>query len=1306
MTPKNFLHHRKMESGRERSWLVAGAIAALCIWISLAGASASAQSNGLGTITGTVTDPAGAVILGAKLEVTDVATNVTSNSVTNGSGYFEIDSLVPGRYKITATAPGFETLLREGITLEGGGADSVALQLKTGSVSQTVTIIADVTLLNTEDGSFGQTLTTQQLEAYPASGSNPAWFLELAPGVQSPFSQTLSTDGTIGWNGVSNFSTFGQQQRSEYSLDGAPNMQGRQNAINPTGDSLSGVKFDVVGFDASVGHTLGATVTQTTKSGANQFHGDIRENYENKRWSAFAHFQGLNYRYEEQVSGCNNSLSTTKFSLVSPATSCLALQYQVGWPGTHENNGALSVGGPISIPKVFSGKDKLFFFASVLDDVLSGTHTQLATVPTVQERSGDFSDLNANATVGGPALFNSYCGSGATFYGQYQIYDPYSITIDSTGTPRRNPICGNKLPASRLLNGAMATVYNGLLPAPNQTNPYGGNYAYGQDVPQTYRDYTGRVDWVVTQSDHAYFRYTRSNYTNNASGFTVGDVDLQSGPRSIDTGAIGWNHVFNAKTNLDVTVGANNYADQCCFYPGYENLSPNSVGLPGYAQTYAALAKPTLPVISVSNYNQIGQVNSTEHWSRMLAFGGNLTRVQGRHTIRAGAEYRLVNWSNLSQGNTSGSYNFSNQYDQENNGNDSTYPSNNQGLSYAAFLMGVQNNASVSQQVSQSFHTPYYALYVGDTWRVTSKLTFIPGIRYEWEAGPVEKHNQQIVGWDPNAPLSISAAANTAFQAAKSGLTDAQLALLPASLTIQGGPEYAGVNGAPTNAWNNSYRFLPRLAAAYQVNSNTVMRGGLGLYFDTLNAEVATNSGFQNGNLTDQDGFSASTNANSSTTFGTNFNPAAPPISNPFPVGSNGSNFVSPIGSGGGSLYYAGQGIGSLSDHNLTPPRQYRGYFGVQHQFGNATSLEVAWLGGLTTNIPMNQPQSPTPASYWAGGNQPNNATVNPKLGLLGNNIPNPFALSNFGSVQGSNPALYSLWSLNSFFTSAVTSIGNLVHPNPQMGQFNINESIGETKYQLVQFTVNRRLYDGLTLMGSLQLTKDSNRDYYANGFDTVPSWEGNTNIVPVRATAEGAYQLPFGRGKQWENTGVGSAILGGFTFSTTWEAQTGQSIGWNNLFYVGQFKASDVKIKKPIYVNGQATGGSNYIQWLTAGNATSTPNLDSLGNFLGTCTYSGTGFVTNPQCQPTGYNLRVWPTQVKGLRNIAWDEFNMNLQRNFSIVKEKLNLETRIEAYNVFNHLGLGGPDTNPTDSTFGQINGDNQPNSRWINISGHLRF
>jgi hypothetical protein len=1285
MTLTGTLLHRAIGGIGGRSRFVARSVLAFCVCVWLVAANADAQTSGLGAITGTVTDPAGAVVVGAKLQVTNVATNIKQDSVANGVGYFEVDSLIPGTYRVTASAPGFETLLRDGITLDAGAIENVPLQLHTGAVSQTVTIFGDATLLNTEDGSSGQVLTTRQLEALPSSGSNPAWFIELAPAVQSPFSQTLSTDGTLNWNGVSNFSTFGQQQKSEYSLDGAPNMQNRSNGVNLTEDELSEMRLDVTGFDPSVGHSIGAAVTQTTKNGTNQFHGAIRENYEDKRWSAMGHFQGLNYKYQEKISGCNGSHS-------SPA--CLKIENQYGWPGVHENNANFSVGGPISIPKLFSGRERLFFFASVLDDVFSGTGTGNVFIPTVQERSGNFNDLPVQ-TTNVPAAFTAACGSLTPYYGQYQIYDPYSTTLDSSGIPRRTPICGNVLPANRLLNGTMATLYNGLLPTPTQNNPTGNNYTYSQIRPQTYRDYTGRVDWEVTQSDHAYFRYTRANYVNDSSGFTVGNKDQNEGPRWIDTAAIGWSHVFSPKTSLETTVGGTNFNTKCCYYPGYDAYSPSSVGLPGYAASLAG-SNHTLPVLAVSNYAQIGQTDNTNQYFRSLAFRANLTHVLRNHTLRAGGEYRLQNFSQGIQGNTSGTYNFDNTYTQENNGSDPTFSQTNTGLSYAAFLMGVQSQASASSQAPISIHTPYYALFVGDTWRVSSKLTVIPGIRFEWEAGPVEKHNNQIVGWDPNASLPISAAANAAYQAAVSSatLTSAQRAALPASLTIQGGPLYAGVNGAPTSEWNNSYRFLPRLAISYQLKPNTVVRAGFGLFYDTLNALVSN---------IDQDGFSSSTSAPSSTAFGTNFTAGTPPISNPFPAGSNGSHFNSPVGSSAGSMFYAANGQSpTITDHSLSPSRQYRGYIGVQHQFGGSTMLEVAWYGALTTNIQMSQNYTYTPSSFYAGGLQPNSAPA----AVLNAQIANPFALANFSGLQSSNPAAYNLMSLNSHYTAKTIPLSTLVRAYPQMNGLSLNRPIGETKYQLLQITANRRYSQGLTLMGSLQLTKDQNRDYFANGFDPTPSWEATNTAVPVRLTAEGVYSLPFGRGKMWADSGWKSAAFGGLQLSASLEAETGQLIGFNNAFYVGQLNGSDIKLKNPVYVNGQATGGSNYIQWLTAGTAVATPNVDSQGNFLGTCSYTGTGFVTNSQCQPTGNNLRVFPRTVKGVRNLGWDSTNANLQRTFPIVKEKLTLDTRFEVYNLFNHLGLGGPNTNPTDPNFGKINGDNQPNGRWINISGHLRF
>jgi hypothetical protein len=378
---------------------------------------------------------------------------------------------------------------------------------------------------------------------------------------------------------------------------------------------------------------------------------------------------------------------------------------------------------------------------------------------------------------------------------------------------------------------------------------------------------------------------------------------------------------------------------------------------------------------------------------------------------------------------------------------------------------------------------------------------------------------------------------------------------------------------------------------------------------------------------------------------------------------------------------------------------------GIQHQFGASTMVEVAWLGGLTTDIPMNSNNATNaPAQFYAAGTQPNTVPNS----LLNSRVTNPFNISNFAGLQSTNPAAYNMMSRNGFFTQSLISIGSLVHAYPQMTGLTIQRSIGETKYQEVEFTVNRRYAQGLTLMGSLQLIADKNRDYFANGFDSTPSWEASNTAVPVRFTAEGVYNLPFGRGRMWATSGLQSAILGGWQLSSTLEMETGQLVQFNNLFYIGPINGSNIKIAHPIYVNGQASGGSNYVKWLNPGNVVATPmtTVGANGATTTTCTYTGTGFVTNPQCQPTGYNLRVFPRTVPGVRQMGWNGVNANLQRAFPIIKERLSMEMRFEAYNVFNHQNLGGPDSNPTDGNFGFVTGGGNENARWLNVSGRLRF
>lgn len=1274
---------------------------ALMALVCLPGSSASAQGTGQGTITGTVKDSSGAVIAGVHVTVTNVATNVSQSSVTNDTGYFEVNSLNPGVYKVQASAQGFQVLLREGITLEADALVSVPMQLQPGRSVQTVVVSGDAALLNTESGSSGQVLTTKQVETIPVSGNNPTWLALIAPGVQGKTGQAASTDDTLAWTGLTqDFGAFGNIGLNEFSLDGAPNeTNSRQSGLNPTIDELGETNFDVTGYDASVGHSMGVIVTQTTKAGTNNLHGSIRETYTAKRWAAMNHFQGLNYRYQQSLADCVNGAGT------SPE--CYAIENQYGWPGTHMNNGSAAVGGPVDIPRLFNGHDRLFFFASVLDDVFAGAGSQTATVPTLQERTGDFSDL-PQTTTNVPQAFTNACPAGTPYFGQYQIYDPFSVTLDSSGIPRRSPICGNVIPANRLMNSAMVKIYNSLMPNPTQNNPTGSNFAFTQITPQTYRDYTGRVDYKITRKDSLFVRYTRGNYTKGQNDYTVGAAGTQEGPRWIDIPALGWDHIFSDHTNMDVTFGGTNYKTWCCYYPGYDKYKPSDFGLPSYTDQYAQTANSVLlemPVIDIANYENsnpgepatsIGQTDNVPSTYRSFALRGNVTHVQGRHTLRGGAEYRWQNVSTGVSGNVSGTYTFDNTYTQENNGQDTTFPASNTGLSMAAFLMGVDTSASVSRNASASLQSPYYALFAGDTWRVSPRLTLMPGIRFEYEYGVVEKHNQLIVGWDPTADLSsISGPANTAYQATLASATAAQRAAMPSSLTIAGGPIYAAVNGAPRSAWNNSYRFLPRLAGAWQVNPRLVIRGGYGLFFDTLNALNAS---------IDQDGFSTGTTVATSTTFGTNFVAGASPLSDPFPANAAGARFNTPIGSAAGSFYYLG-GNPTITDHSLLPARQQRGSIGIQYQFGPSTLLDVSYNIGWTSDIELARSVAYTPASFFTGGQQPNT----PASGLLGSQVANPFALANFSGVASTNPAAYNLMSHNSFFTGPTTSVANLVRAEPQMGGLSLNQSLGQSHFQEVLINLTRRYTQGFTLMATFQINRQYDRDYFANPFDALPTWEGSNNSEPVRFTGEGIYDLPFGRAKMWANSGWESAAFGGFELSASYEAQPGVLVGFGNAFFVGDLKASAIKIRHPIYVNGQATGGSNYVQWLTPGSvvasAQTITNPD--GTVTTTCTYTGTGFVTNPNCQPTGYNVRVFPDHVNGVRQMGMNGVDANVSRNFRL-REGLGLETTFNAYNLFNHQILGSVDTTPTDPNFGRVFGDGWPNSsgRWLSIQGRLRF
>jgi hypothetical protein len=1059
-------------------------------------------------------------------------------------------------------------------------------------------------------------------------------------------------------------------------------MQSRNNAINPSQEEIGEMNVDTLGFDASVGHSIGGTVTMTTKAGTNALHGSLRDTFTNKRWAAMGHFQGDNYKYQLVKSGCRSDSS-------DPA--CEGIKNKYGWPGVHEHNIGMAIGGPVYIPKIIDGRNKLFFFQSIAIDDFNGTGTSSLRIPTPAERTGNFTDLIDPAHPTPPAEFTQAC-PGATYYGRYQIYNPFSVQMVN-GVPRRQPICGNIIPSNLMANNKMVSLYNSLLPNPTTNDPTVNNYVYTTTAPQTYHDFSTRVDYVPNPNNVIFVRYTHTRYTKMGQGWTVGNIDEQSGPRWIDVPAAGWNRVINATTNIDVNFGGSSFRTHCCYYLGYQKYKPSSIGLPTYLDDYAATGvAPTLPIMSISSYASVGQTDNSQQDHTTWAFRGNVSHLRGKHSIKAGWEYRLQFNSQGPQGNTSGTYSFGNTYTQQNNGTDARFTQDTLGLSYAAFLMGVPDTSSVSYTDSWSLSSPYVGFYISDTWHVTPKLTIIPGIRYEYEYGVTESKDRQLVGWDANASLPIAAPVNAAYQTLYNNLPANQKALMPASLTIAGGPIYAGVNGATRKESPNSGRILPRIAVAYSLTRNTVLRAGWGLFFDTLNASVP---------WLVQPGYSVTTSVPSSTSFGTNFDINNRPLTDPFPS-VNGTQFNTPIGNTLGTLYYlGGGGPGNVYD-DVVPARQNRVTVSIQRQIGQSTMVEATVAGAWTKKIAVSRTLTSMPASLYQNSMQPNAMTAN----LLSTQVANPFNIANFASIQTSNPGLYALMAKNSYFMAATQSLGSISRPYAWMGSVGLTRPIGETTFHQLQLNFTRKLSKGLTSITSFQLVGQHDRDYFVNSWDTTPSWEGSNASRPYRFTSQTVWELPFGRGRQFAKTGILSALVGGFQLSFTYELSPGPMISFGNLFYIGD--PNDIKLDKATYANNLAAGGSDYVQWLTAGNLVATPIIDSNG-VVTSCTYTGTGLVTNPQCQPN-YNYTMFPRRLNNVRQMALSNMNANVERSFRIT-EKAAFDVRFETYNTLNHQVLAGPNTSPTDPNFGRITGDpgaqgGFSNPRWFSFMGRLRF
>jgi hypothetical protein len=705
-------------------------------------------------LVGIVVDSSGSVLPGSTVAATNTATGVSREVVSNETGAYQIGPLTPGTYEVRSSRTGFKTKIQTNVILQTGATLKVDFSLDVGDIAERVEVTAAAPMLQTQETSVGGVITTSQLERIPVNGRNYTRLLVLMPGT----SDVRRSQGRGDLSGAQMVSVNGQRtQDNNYSLDGVDNNMMFMNSPggSPPMDSIQEFRV-ATGNSAEFGRSAGASVNVAIKSGSRDLHGSLYEYLRNDKLDAnefFANRQGR------------------------------------GKVPFRQNQYGVSIGGPVVIPKLYSGRDKTFWFASWEGFRRRRGQTAQNAVPTDAMRTGDFSGL------------------------AQRIYDPLTGTPNAQGQIIRQPFPGNVIPQNRI-NPGMKAVVDSLMPRANRPG-LTNNFLQTEGVSNDRDMFVARVDHSFGQNDVIWGRMLRQKVgelTPGGSGLYVSEnrYDVQN------YGA-GWNHIFGPSTVLEARYGFNNPDNPGC--PVFRNgLTRAGVLSAANVTLYDTAALCDTQVnFSAQGYLTAGGGGGETIQDRDHQFTGKLSHVWGRHSLKMGAGYT---WRTMDA-----------QYSNPTNG-DATFwtaltASDNDpgsGNSFATMLLGYPSYIRRGFTIPALFaQQPYYEAYIQDDWRATDKLTINVGLR--WESG--------IRPWDANDALGNLLVTRDAQGALKADLLWAGVNPLPDPATgqVNSPPKQAGFGRSLMKSDMNN--FAPRLGLAYQLTNRTVLRAGVGIYFNS-----------------------------------------------------------------------------------------------------------------------------------------------------------------------------------------------------------------------------------------------------------------------------------------------------------------------------------------------------------------------------------------------------------------------------------------------------------------------------------------
>ena len=1211
--------------GRERrtvDWsriAVYAVFSCLCVLL-LQGRSALAQVDE-GAITGNVLDSTGAVIPNALVTLLNTDQGITLETKSGGDGGYTFSPVRAGHYQITVTATGFAKTTQKNVTLNVAQTLQVNVSLKLGAATETVEVNTAPPLLQTEEASVGQVIGAQEVNALPLNGRNFTFLAQLGAGMQTPQADTRgnAASGAFSANGL-------RPAQNNYLLDGIDNnsnavdfLNGTNFIILPPVDAIQEFKVQTADFSAELGRSAGAVLNATIKSGTNSLHGAAWEFFRNDKLDAVDWFE-------------KNTTSPFKGKL-------------------RLNQFGASAGGPII-------KNKMFFFGDYEGKRrVQGNTSGSATVPTATERTSGYTDLTAilaansgtetdilgrtvpKGTVMDPATTRRVTQgqvdpvSGIAASANGYVRDPFGTCPAATAV--FTAACGlNILPAGRVDPKAIALL--NLYPDPTNSSP-NNNFASSPKLYEHENTFDTRFDFNPTEKEQIFFRFSYSDDPQYIPGPFGGIADGGSFQQGIQTAksdqaVAAWTHVFNPNTTNQVRGGFN-HLHTTRFGPVGSQLGiPEKFGIQGIPQV---AENGGLPAFGFGGLATLGSNNflPSDEVSQTLQVTDDFTKVYGKHNFKTGIEYQHVKFSTLQPAWSRGQFDY--------NGSFTDVVGKNGTNGIAQFLLqpqaatvpnGIDYSGGSDQVYASNINKTYdekvyFASYFQDDWKVNPKLTLNLGLRWDY-FGPINEQNGGQANFVPsgppnNKPEYIIPASGKDNRALSTSFTDV---LAKDGIALVSTGKYG--QGLVQTQKNN---FAPRVGFAYEVTPKLVTRGGFGMFYNS----------FEN------QGYGPNIGENYPFVFNFSFVPQGPDSAvNPVSINTPFAGCPT-AGPGGTATFEAGfscipltptavqaNGLGLQGlQFDYQTPRTYSANLTFQYSLTRTLSAQASYVftdgQDLQTGVGTNNVSQLWPKDHSLSDTYPNNEVPFPDFG------------------RGS-----------SYHTTVGTSQYNGL-------QAKVEEQYANGMTFLLAYTYSKTMSDAGDLLNG-----GSTGGYRAPDVPGLgPKFDYALADFDIRQVLHfsGGYELPFGKGRRYMNTGgVANAVLGGWAANWIVVLQGGQPLnigcptsvtsgtGCNAVKVAGQSQKLGIKTKID-------KNGTNLPYWF--GNPAA---------FQQACPLGAPASLA-PGCLPlTGSAIlgdKPGQTVTPGFHNFDFSTF-----KKFQF-GERFSSEFRAEFFNILNHPNFNAP-------------------------------